>query len=763
MLINDGRILANGTGGTLNIFRAQVIDSYIQINSPSNNSIIFTLSGVSANNPLNIYYKTLASTIKNAYASNGYNSQYFLGTGENSYKPFYFSGNLNALINIEFYNQFFYSSTYVGDLVKLINQFPNLRSFILNHISNNYYNYSTFNQDISNTEFPLNLSTFHIADSTLSGNINTITNFNNVSDLELISAQFTGSLNSGFTHLSKLSLISLNYLNGNLNTIITNNPNLNRINISDVIQLSGNASTLDVSKLNYMYLYLWNMPQIIGNVDNWTFNTGLTSLQLYDRYIDGDMTNWNFTNTKLDSLLIYGNQNNFPFNSKLYGNLSGWTFPSTLQSFQLYFISGITSIPLNYTGCTNFSSITIYAIPNINQSINDFKFNNNIQTIYFYNNSVKSKLHGNISTFIIPPSATTIVFLNASITGNISLILFNTKITLLELNNNYLNGDIINMTIPDSLTDFSVAGNSGVTLNLSSTPYTSGKTAGVFHTKNINQFNISNISGITGNLSNLVIDNTIYSFYIYGNSNFHCDLLNLDISKIQYFNATNCPNLFGDLSNWLTGTTLVSQLDLSQDGSLSGSTTNWNANIPTLKIENTNLGGKLKINNVYWLSAYNTHITSNIATDFNFSGQGYWVDLNGCINLTGNLSGVTLCHSQYIFYINGCTGILGSNAFINYLFLNKKNWTSNYLGIDIANIGDSVTGATETSGSTGTWSGNIMDLSETQVNNLAAGLDYTGLGSNTPWDSKQKIWWMKYAQISSTNPSLRYIQIAISY
>ena len=79
------------------------------------------------------------------------------------------------------------------------------------------------------------------------------------------------------------------------------------------------------------------------------------------------------------------------------------------------------------------------------------------------------------------------------------------------------------------------------------------------------------------------------------------------------------------------------------------------------------------------------------------------------------------------------------------------------------NIGDTVTGASETLGDLGTWGGSQWDLTEEQVNNLAAGTDYDGLGTNTPWNSKQKIYWMVNAQTSSTNPTKRYINYYITY
>jgi hypothetical protein len=187
-----------------------------------------------------------------------------------------------------------------------------------------------------------------------------------------------------------------------------------------------------------------------------------------------------------------------------------------------------------------------------------------------------------------------------------------------------------------------------------------------------------------------------------------------------------------------------------------------------MRIDNTNLSGQLKMTNPYDLYASNTKISSNITTDFNFANRAFDIELNNCPNLTGNLSGVTLCNSQYIFYIYGCTGITGSNSFINYLFINRKNFTYNTLQINISGIGDSVTGGTKVLGDTGTFpvgTGGTgqWNLTESQVDYLVAGLDYTGIGTTAAWTQGQKVYWMENAKISSTNLNQRYITYYIGY
>ena len=62
----------------------------------------------------------------------------------------------------------------------------------------------------------------------------------------------------------------------------------------------------------------------------------------------------------------------------------------------------------------------------------------------------------------------------------------------------------------------------------------------------------------------------------------------------------------------------------------------------------------------------------------------------------------------------------------------------------------------------GTYTGNINNLTEAQIDFLAQGLDYTGTGTNIPWTDKEKIWFMVHCKNSSTDSSSRY-RVTISY
>jgi hypothetical protein len=62
-------------------------------------------------------------------------------------------------------------------------------------------------------------------------------------------------------------------------------------------------------------------------------------------------------------------------------------------------------------------------------------------------------------------------------------------------------------------------------------------------------------------------------------------------------------------------------------------------------------------------------------------------------------------------------------------------------------------------GGTGQW-----NATEAEVNNLALGKDYGGGPIiYTPWTQKEKIYWYRYAKISSINTNRRYMYANIAY
>jgi hypothetical protein len=746
MLKNDGRILGNGS----NIFKSQVVDSYVQIGSPYSNQLNFQLSGLTITNPFNIYYKTPLGTTKNSYIYDSYYSIFNQQTDEGSYKPFYFSGNLNALISIEFINQYYSSNYYYkGDLINLLGQFPNCRSFKMNYYNNSYYNYSIFNQNLSNILLPKNINDFEIADNTLSGNINTIQNLYNVQTLNFTGCLFNGNFsNISFSNLKNLTLSRLYFLNGNLANIISNNPNLEYLYIDACNLFDGDISSTNISSIKNLYLNIQQAPGVIGSITNWTFNTGMTQFNLNYQYISGDITNWDISNTLMQNFQIYNYYYNQPY-GKITGSLSGWTMPNTINAIILNNLSGVTSVPQNFSNCPQLQELYILDCRDVVNNLNDFVFNDSISFIYFHNYN-QGNLRGDIGTFVMPTGVTFMGIDYNKITGNIANMTLNSVIGNLSLNNNLIYGEVNGMVFPNSLNTFYVGWNSGITVNLN---------LGVLNMNNVSSIYWNSISAITGSFANITFNAPSISEFRIDTTPVHSDLSTLKPNKIYYLYANDCgTGMTGNLTNWLTGATNLQMVRIYNNSKLSGDTSTWEINtIRDIEIDYTKLGGALKHNNVYFLSASYTKITSNIETDLNFSSNGYWVNLQGCTGMTGNLSGVTLGNNQYLFYLYGCTGIVGANAFIDYLFLNKVNFTNSYLVVDIRNIGDNVTGATETLGNMGTWTGSPWDLTEFQVNNLALGKDYGGGPIiYAPWDTKNKAYWLIYSQVSSTNPTHRY-------
>jgi hypothetical protein len=761
MLKNDDRVLWNDD----KIFRAQVVNSYINNDARYYHNLFLGFSGVSTTNPLKVYFAKPTGLQKNIFTTDNpsYQLQYS-DTNETSQKKFYFSGNLNAVYYLQFNNPYT-SYYYRGDFIKILNEFPNLNRFVITQ--------SYFNQNISYGSFPNKLRELNIVDPIIYGNINTITNFEKLERLYLNGCDFTGNLsNIDFENLNIAQLNTILYLNCNLNNFIENNPGLYNLSVQDCNLFTGNATTLDVSQLNYIYFRIYTIPGITGSITNWTFNTGLTYFYLYHMYLTGDITNWDFSDTNVTSIIINTNTN---FNS-ISGDTSGWILPNTLTTILFDHLYNITEIPQDFTNTTLLDTISFTYLTSL-RTISGATFNSNLRCLFIYSCSAlvddintinfndkmtqiqmhSNALTGDIGSFVMPTGTTYLRFDGNDITGNISGITFNNVISTLNLQYNPISGDIVGMTVPDSLDHFYMGG-SNIFINFNN---------GVFHTKGLTHISFESVSGITGNLSNLIFDNNV-SYLYFRNTNVNADLSNLNPSKVYNLIADNCGSMYGDVSNWLTGTTILDQIYIGSNPHLTGSLTNWNVNsIDYLDIRDcTGLTGTLKHNNVYYLYTYNTAINSNIRTDFNFSTRGYVIQMQNCSNLTGSLSGVTLYSGLAQFYVYNCPNVTGSNAFIDYLFIYRKYFTYiSTISINFSNIGEAVTGTSETLGDLGTYSGSSTgwDLTEEQVNNLAIGTDYDGLGTNIPWDSKQKVYWVENARISSTNLNYRYVRYNITY
>ena len=77
------------------------------------------------------------------------------------------------------------------------------------------------------------------------------------------------------------------------------------------------------------------------------------------------------------------------------------------------------------------------------------------------------------------------------------------------------------------------------------------------------------------------------------------------------------------------------------------------------------------------------------------------------------------------------------NSIVTFLFTNRNFWADPAPDIDLRSNAGLVSG-TYQQGDLGTYSGNFDDLTEAQIDNLAAGNDYDGTGSNTAWTVREQ-------------------------
>ena len=733
MLRNGNYILKNGD----RIFKSQVVDSYLKLDTNYTNLMYFGITGSSINNPLNLYYETATGVLKQTITTNSSNvSNTFPATIDTSYKKYYFSGNLNGVYRIRTNNNYGIGK-YTGEIISLMNQFPNLNEFDMSSQE------ADFNQDISNVVFPKTLTNFRLFDRGISGDISSIINFDNIEDLYLNYPLFTGNLEDiEFKNLLKLYLGYLYSLHVNLNTITENNSNLYYFYAWSTQYITLSADSFNMSQFKYFSAYM-PYTSVDGNFSGWTFNTGLTYFQIYFNNMKGDISNWDFSDTLLTTLGL----NNYGYGSNpVSGDLSGWEYPSTLQSIYFYGLEHITAINGDFSG-TALSSINFNRTYILSGDVTTWIFPSTVNSL----NITGSELIGNLETWEFP-HIYSLQLRGSNFTGNLSGITIWSGTTSVYFDGNLIVGELTSFQYVQTLNYLDVGGNSGVTLNLSST-YNPKLTYGLY---------IDNIGEISGDWSNLITTG-FTTLQAHNNNNITAiNIGNLDTSNLTSLQIYSS-NLSGDSTGLFTGSTNVATLYMENNLDLSGDTSNWNVNsVSNFRAYNTKLYGTLSHNNVYYLYLSHTNISSNIETAFNFNNRAYWVDLSYA-DIVGNLSGVTLNLGIYQFKVNNCSNLFGSNEFTNYIFINRKNWTRSNSYFYYQNIGDTVNGTSEILGDLGTWSGSEWDLTEEQVNNLVDGTDYDGLGTNTSWNGKEKIYWIKNALVSSSSSSKRYLTFYIYY
>jgi len=740
MIINNDKILKNGD----NIFKSQVVDSYLNINTTGDVKIYMcTSEDLTPSDSISTYYQTPTAVIKETCTTGTYQNFYFSGTGEGSNKNLYFCGNLEPVICFRPYQTNYSSGCFGGDIVCLINEFPNLQTFC----GGNYL--TRFEQtNITSASFPRTLNTFQLCDCWISGDIGTTTGLENLKCVNWQYVKFSGNFHDIKT--TSLERTHFRYtpidFKIDLNCLTANNPNYTQSCLYYACGTELDASTVDVSNLQNI---CWvNRTTSAGEIQNWQFNTGLTNFCV-SMCIGGDMTDFDFSDTELRNFNIcdtsYGN-------CCLGGELSGLTFPNTIRYISIVYADCLTSIPSNYCAYDDLYYMNYQYNPALSGDVTTFIFPSGATNLTFA--VYESQLSGNLENLEICSGVTSLQLRRSCFTGDIGNINYPTGLTSLYFDENCLSGNLASVPISSAVSGYINFGNNpDVYLDLTSCS---------FNTCNSFGLQVCNNDYVRGDLSNLTLGNNT-RFLCFNGTCIESDLCNLDLNNVQSLNAS-CSCLCQDITSLFTGTTNMTVFCANNNPGLSGDTTNWQVDdICRMNVGFTCLSGRLCQACPYELQIIFTDISSCIEEDFDFSDRSYNIDMYGsCIQ--GHLSGVTLNYSGlYRFAVYSNPNLFGSNAFVDNIFVNRKNFGRSYVSLAFQGIGDSVSGTSETLGDLGTYTGDANDLTEAEVNNLVDGTDYDGNGSNTPWDNKNKIWWVKNALVSSSSTSKRYGNFQISY
>lgn len=134
-------------------------------------------------------------------------------------------------------------------------------------------------------------------------------------------------------------------------------------------------------------------------------------------------------------------------------------------------------------------------------------------------------------------------------------------------------------------------------------------------------------------------------------------------------------------------------------------------------------------------------------------------------HFTGNLANLSLWSNKQVINLSYCA-YTGIPSFFRKIFTNRNSCLKAGGGMTTISVQGNVDNASLTGTyqqpNLGTYTGNMNDLTEAQIDNLANGLNYTGTGTNTAWTDKEKIWFMVNCKNSSTDTSLRY-RVTINY
>jgi hypothetical protein len=325
-----------------------------------------------------------------------------------------------------------------------------------------------------------------------------------------------------------------------------------------------------------------------------------------------------------------------------------------------------------------------------------------------------------------------------------------------------------------------------------------------FNFKNINWFRIIDEAkdeiDLTSNISFNTIAATFGTIYLqYGLSTAFS--LKVDLSKFTrnsynaaYFSAASGRNKsFGDASNIINKT--VGELGLIgglSDGAITGSiTSSFSAAHSYLEGVDVACTGDVFKNyvvkkgiGIYWTSlknftgdisgTYMQNVSSalrisscpNIYADIttfawpaSYASTYMEITLSGCPHFTGDLGNLTLWANKKIINLSNCS-YTNIPSFVRKIFANRNTClkaAGGMTNIQVqGNVDNNLLTGIEQQPPLGSYTGIINDLTEVQIDNLAAGKDYTGSGLSTPWTDKELIWILAKLKNSSTDSSLRY-------
>lgn len=742
MLKNNKLLTNNGK-----IIKGIKLNNYVYNNNTVSNTS-FTVSGVTENDPLYVYLHSNNNEKLYTISNDGLTSLSLSDAPNNISILTY--GNENSVVGFGSNNSSS-SNRLNGDIKGFLNNYKNLKRLNIR--------YSNFTENMDYYRWPSKLDRIQWEnDTNISGRFETFQDLDNLETLILYQCGLTGDIKK-YKKLKYLDVSS---------------------------GLYGDLGEWDfINNVEYIRLYNNNFN---GDISNWVFSDNLSYFEFYSSGInvEADVSNWDFSNTKIELFRL----NNYPTtatNSKIEGILSGNIFPNTLESFEsmnngtsgfdcdLSSATGLTSFRITYTDLSsNISGITlpdsveifqVYLNTNLFGNINNFHIPSNLRTLIL--TSPTNTLTGNIINFVNNLPYNNIQTVNMGGSGdsgdisNLDISGF-TQIISLSIGRIGITGTFdSSIDLPDTLNIFNIS-NNDIIIDLNN----------LVDTSILETINFSNLSGFTGTFSNLPLNNC-KNLYLNGNDfSLNLDDLNINWEMISLLELSNITNN-SDISNWFpSGQTTNNLINIQlYNNNITGNISNWNFNFQInatynyLNLSNSNLYGDI----TSWsgntlpktiFDICNTDITGDVTKlDFVTSATR---NINMCnTGMYGDLSGLTLPFSFYTLDISGTTGFTNADGFMDYIFDNRKNWTTAFV-IDMQNIGDTLSGTYQL-GDLGTYTGHEYDLTESEINNLVNGLDYDGNGTNTPWSSLEKYYYHLNATVSSTTTSKRYKINGINY